>query len=65
MIEKVLPLEKKWLSPEEAMKYLGCGGHYILKLRDSGMIKYSRIGNKWWFDRESLDRYITSNLVVK
>lgn len=64
-IVKVEHVEKKWLSKEEAKKYLGCGDDFLQKLRDSGLVSFARFGSKmYWYELGSLDRFIARNKVV-
>lgn len=61
---KIEPIQKMWLSREEAKKYLGCSDRFLKTLRDSAKISFSRFGNKmYWYDLKSLDRFIEKNRV--
>lgn len=61
---KVEPVQKKWLSPHEAMAYLGCSQDYLEKLRNSAEISFSQKGRMIWYNLESIDRFLNRNKVV-
>ena len=64
-IAKVEPIQKKWLSKEEAMKYLGCSETFLKKLRNDALVSFSRFGGKmYWYDLASIERFISKNKVV-
>ena len=65
IIGKIEPVQKKWLSPEEAKTYLGCSDKFLQKLRDNALISFSRFGrNMFWFEIASIDRFLQKNKVV-
>lgn len=57
--------EKKWILSNEAMDLLGIGSRTTLqKLRDEGKLRFSCPGGKiYFYDRESIDEYITSKAI--
>lgn len=62
---KVESVPKRWMSKDEAMKYLGCSDKFLKTLRDKSEISYARYGNKtYWYDVASIDRFIARNKVV-
>ncbi len=62
---KVMPIEKKWLTPEEAKKYLGCKDDFLRNLREKSLISFSRFGrNMFWYELRSLERFLERNKVV-
>lgn len=62
---KVEEIPKRWLSKDEAMKYLGCSEKFLKKLRDKAEVSFARYGNKtYWYDVASIDRFIARNKVV-
>lgn len=63
-VGKVEPVQKRWLSKEEAMNYLGVGEDFLRTLREAAELSYSKFGNKIWYDLVSIDRFILRNKVV-
>lgn len=62
---KVEPVQKKWLSKDEAKAYLGCSDKYLQTLRDTAQVSFSKIGGKMYFyDLASIDRLLEQNRVV-
>lgn len=63
-ITQVQPLQKRWLSKEEAKKYLGCTDRFLRILRDEAQITFARYGNKmYWYELESIDRFLQKHIV--
>ena len=61
---KVIPVEKIWLSPAEARKYLGCSNLLLTKLRNQSKISFSVVSATYFiYDKRSIDRYIEKNLI--
>lgn len=60
---KVVPAQKKWLSKQEAMAYLGVGEDYLTKLRNEAKVSFSQDGRMIWYDLASIDRYILKNKI--
>lgn len=61
---KVMPIKKRWLNTQEAMRYLGCSRKYLAQLRDSGEIRYSMYNNRAvWHDVDSIDYFIHRHIV--
>lgn len=60
---KVVPAQKKWLSKQEAMAYLGVGEDYLTKLRNEAKVSFSQDGRMIWYDLASIDRFILKNKV--
>lgn len=64
-IGKVESVEKKWLSRQEAMAYLGCSGDFLASLRDKNEISFAQYGHKaTWYELRSIERFIERNRVV-
>lgn len=63
-IGKVVPVQKVWLSSREARAYLDCSDDFLQKLRDEALISFSRIGNKFLYNLQSIDRLIIKNKVI-
>ena len=62
---KVEPVTKKWLSREEAMKYLGCSEKFLRTLRDKALVSFARYGNKmYWYELSSIERFLKNNKVI-
>lgn len=59
----VEPLEKKWLSLEEASRYLGSSKDYIYQLINDNRVWASRYGKKTWIETKSLDSFLESNRI--
>lgn len=59
----VEPLEKKWLSLEEASMYLGSSKDYIYQLINDNRVWASRYGKKTWVEKKSLDSFLESNRI--
>lgn len=63
LLEKILSkLEqqpnKKLHSNKEMMDMLGVKDKFMKKLRDNGYIGYSRMGDKYWYTQEDLDKFL-------
>lgn len=63
-IGKVQPIEKVWLSKDEAKAYLGCSDRYLRTLKEKAQISFSKYGNTIWYDKRSIERFILRNKVV-
>lgn len=61
---QVQPLEKKWLSSKEAMKYLGCSIRFLKTLREKAEVNYSQMGKMTWYELKSIDRFLERNRVI-
>ena len=64
-VGKVQPVEKVWLSREEAKAYLGISDDYLKDIRDAGEIGFARYKNTVWYDLRSIERFMLRNTVVK
>lgn len=51
----------KWITIEEAAKYLGIGKTKLYELAQSDKIPVSKAVNKWLFDKEMLDKWLEAN----
>jgi len=49
---------RRWLSPREASKYLGCHLMTIYSWLDAGVISGARLGRKVLIDRRRLDEQL-------
>lgn len=62
---KIEPVQKKWLSKDEAMAYLGCSEDFLKTLRDRALVSFSQFGNKMiWYDLQSLERFVCKHKVI-
>lgn len=60
---QVQPVQKRWLSKEEAKRYLGCSDDFLQTLRDEAQITFARYGNKmYWYELESIDRFLQKHI---
>ncbi|WP_456342353.1 helix-turn-helix domain-containing protein [Thermovibrio sp.] len=53
-----MELTKKWLTTKEAEKYSNLCFKTLKKYRDLGYIKGRKAGNKWLWNRESIDAFL-------
>lgn len=53
--------EKKWLTEDEAQRYLGVGTTKLWELRTEGKLGYSREGKKCYYKLTDLETYLESN----
>src|SRR3989344_8771986 len=60
-IQKNEVVARPWLSIEEAAKYLGMGKTVLYPLPRQGKIPANRVGKKWTFEKEQLDKWVRSN----
>lgn len=63
-VGKVEPIQKMWLSKNEAMAYLDCSADYLQDLRNSAQISFSQVGKMIWYDLKSINRFLEKNRVV-
>src|SRR5437868_1038687 len=52
---------KSWLSIEEAAKHLGIGKTVLYTLTRQGKIPSHKVGKKWTFEKDQLDKWVRSN----
>src|SRR3989338_10064707 len=52
---------RPWLSIEEAAKYLGMGKTVLYTLTRQGKIPANRVGKKWTFEKDQIDKWVRSN----
>ena len=64
LLEKILskleqqPNKKPLYSNKEMMDMLGVKDKFMKKLRDNGYIGYSRMGDKYWYTQDDLDKFL-------
>ena len=56
---------RPWLSIEEAAKYLGMGKTVLYTLTRQGKIPANRVGKKWIFEKDQLDKWVRSNQPIE
>lgn len=61
---KIEPIRKIWLSAREAKAYLDCSDDFLQMLRDEAKISFSRVGGKYFYNLESIERLILKNKIV-
>lgn len=61
---KVEAVRKTWLSSREAKAYLDCSDDFLQMLRDEAKISFSRVGGKYFYNLESIERLILKNKIV-
>jgi len=54
-----------WLSIEEAAEYLGIGKTVLYTLTRQGKIPANRVGKKWTFEKDQLDKWVRSNQPIE
>lgn len=58
-------VNKSWLSIEEAAKYLGMGKTVLYTLTRQGKIPANKVGKKWTFEKNQLDKWVRSNQPIE
>lgn len=58
-------IAKPWLSIEEAARYLGMGKTVLYTLTRQGKIPANRVGKKWTFEKDQLDKWVRSNQPIE
>lgn len=61
---KVREIEKEWLSSDEAKRYLGVSDGFLRAIRNDGLVRVSRVRNKWFYEKASIDRMLQGHRVV-
>jgi len=51
----------KWITIEDAAKYLGVGKTFLYTSVRAGKIPANRVGKKWMFQKEQLDQWVKTN----
>lgn len=64
-LSKVEPVEKRWLSTQEAAAYLGISEESLQKLRNERRIVFAQDERKLYHEKISLDRYVMRHVVVR
>lgn len=61
MSDKNLIDDEKWLSIEQAAKYLGIGKTLLYELARENRLPATKVGKKWSFEKEQLDLWMRSS----
>jgi hypothetical protein len=61
---KIEPITKTWLSAREARAYLDCSDDFLQTLRDEARVSFSRVGGKYFYNLESIDRLLIKNKII-
>lgn len=61
---KVEPVQKMYLSKNEAMAYLGCSEDFLITLRNNAEIIFYKYRNTVWYDLKSIERFMNRNKVI-
>lgn len=65
MVTKQSTLRDEWLSIKEASEYLGLGKTSLYTLARNGRIPSNKIGKKWTFRKEALNRWALAKRPIK
>lgn len=65
IVGKIEPVKKTWLSPEEAMNFLGCDEKELNKLRNNAEFTFARRKSMIWYELGSIERFLKRHIVVK
>ena len=60
---RVVDVKRTYLPMAEATKYMGCTRYMLMGLRDSGMLRCSKIGKMLYFSVEDMDKLFEDHVV--
>jgi len=60
---QIIPVEKVWLSTQEAAEYIGMGKSYISDLRRRGLLPHCMMGNAAFFLKEDIDNMLENHRI--
>lgn len=60
---RVMDVKRTYLPMIEATKYMGCTRYMLMGLRDSGMLRCSKIGKMLYFSVEDMDKLFEDNII--
>ncbi|WP_333615641.1 helix-turn-helix domain-containing protein [Bacteroides pyogenes] len=63
-IVTVTSAPKRWLTNQEAEKYLGCKQTFLKNLRLTGQLHFYKVGGLILYDVADLDKLVIKNKVV-
>lgn len=61
---KIQPVQKVWLSTQEAAAYLGCSLDLLETLRNKAEVSFAKYGRTIWYDLTSINRFMNRNKVI-
>lgn len=66
IIGKVVDVQKKYMSLQETMKYLGVSSDMVRKLRNKCLIKSFKIDKRTYlYDLASIDKFVESRNILR
>lgn len=66
IIGKVVDVQKKYMSLQETMKYLGVSSDMVRKLRNNCLIKSFKIDERTYlYDLASIDKFVESRNILR
>ena len=60
----ILPVERIWFTTKDCMSYLGVKRDFIDDLRESGKLRYHKVGHTIFVKKVDLDRLIEQGKVI-
>ena len=57
-------IEHQWMTVKEVAEYLKFSSDLIYRLAQQGKIPVSKVGSRWRFQREKIDRWMEDKEVV-
>nr|WP_314664375.1 helix-turn-helix domain-containing protein [uncultured Prevotella sp.] len=55
---------KRWLNSHEAERYLGCKERFLRNLRQTGQLRFYKVGGHILYEVNDLDKLVIKNKVV-
>lgn len=59
----ILPIDRIWFNTRDCMNYLGVKRGFIDNLRESGQLRYHKVGHTVFVKKSDLDRIIENSKV--
>ena len=56
-------MDDRWMTVKEVAEYLQLSGDQIYHLAQQGKIPVSRVGARWRFKKETIDKWMDANSV--
>lgn len=63
-VGKVESVYKLWLSAKETKAYLDCSDEFLKKLRDKAVIVFSLAEGKYYYNLDSINKFLNQNKVI-
>lgn len=57
-------IPKRWLNSHEAERYLGCKERFLRNLRQTGQLRFYKVGGHVLYEVSDLDKIVIKNKVV-